>query len=134
MRLLSTPNLDEYIYTGEAITSSRGSEFIDCIRDVASLTTTFRELEKKRGVSEYSAYKATASGAMSRVKGVTQGRLDRILMAWAEHLDSGSPTPSALDHGFSSEWFPEEEGFRRKLLNQLMELYQAGSQTASSRA
>jgi hypothetical protein len=32
------------------------------------------------------------------------------------------------------QWVDEEEAFRHRDLNQLMELYQAGSQTASSEA
>jgi KAP family P-loop domain len=132
-QLLSAHNLDEYIYTGEATTSTRGSEFIDCIRDVASLTTSLRQLEKQESdVSAYNGYKAMASAAMSRAKSVTQGRLERTLRAWTEHLDSESPHPAALDSRISKGWFAAEEGFRRKFLNQLMELYLAGSQTASS--
>jgi hypothetical protein len=48
---------------------------------------------------------------------------------WGEHLISYS---AGSTDELKKQWIADEEKFRRSVLNQLMELYQAGSQTASS--
>src|SRR5258708_5435393 len=55
-KLLSLPNLDEYIYTGEATTGAQGSVFVDAIRDVANVTTTLRLLEAAPATQDSSQY------------------------------------------------------------------------------
>jgi energy-coupling factor transporter ATP-binding protein EcfA2 len=125
--LLTTPNLDEYIYSGEAATSSRGTQFIDSIRDVAQLTTM---LEKgKAGDKELHDYFGKAESALGILRDVTRGKLERPIQRWKNHL-SLATTPMA--DAQKSEWFKDEEQMRRGILNQLMELYQAGSQTPTS--
>lgn len=131
-KLLFTQNLDEYIYSGEATTSSRGSIFIDAIRDVARLTQALK-LVKAGTPGALDSYKGNVESALSIVKSVTRERLERSISDWKAHTSSyiqGSGELLAQDR--EKQWIDEEEAFRRKVLNQLMELYQAGSQTASS--
>jgi len=127
--LLSTPNLDEYIYSGEATTSSRGSIFIDAIRDVAQLTKILQAV-KGGGEKALDTYKARAGSVLGIVKSVTQGRLERSISDWSTHLSSYTKDMSGQDR--EKQWVDEEEAIRRRVLNRLMELYQSGSQTASS--
>jgi hypothetical protein len=132
--LLNIPILDEYIYAGEATTSSQGSLFIDAIRDVAQLTKPLRLLESAPSNSEAGAlttYVSSVHSALSRAKEVARGRLDRLTQGWTEHVTAFSP--GSTDET-KKQWIGDEEKFRRNVLTQLMELYQAGSQTASSAA
>jgi len=119
--LLSVPNLDEYIYTGEATTSSRGSVFIDVIRDVAQLSKALKGVKGGRpdGLTNY---KKSVESVMSMVSEVTNPQ-GLSLERWRVHL-------SSYDNDREQEWMDQEEGFRRRILNHLMELYQAGSQSS----
>ena len=138
-QLLSMPKLDEYIYTGEATTSSHGSAFVDAIRDVANVTKALRQLESAPSGQEQSllsTYVSLVSTALSQAKQVAYGPLDRIIQNWTEHANSypTAPlgTPTSGEDNRRKEWFAEEEALRRRVLNQLMELYQTGGPTTSA--
>lgn len=131
--LLSASQLDEYIYSGEATRSTRGTLFIDAIRDLAQLTKTIRDLDHG-GDDEILQYQPKAMSLIGKVKDVTQGRSDRSLVAWGSHLETFSPSTGQLVPGSNKKWIEEEEAFRRRVLNELMELYQVGSQTSASGA
>ena len=127
--LLNIPTLDEYNYAGEATTSSQGSLFVDTIRDVAQLTKSLRLLESAPSeAAALTTYVGSVHSALSRAKEVARGRLDRLTQGWTEHLTAYSP--GSTDET-KKQWVADEEKFRRNILTQLMELYQAGSQTAS---
>ncbi len=78
-RLLALGNLDEYIYSGEATTSSQSSLFVDTIRDVAKVSSALRDLRSAPAGQEQSFYKnylSLVSSALSRVREVAHGRLE----------------------------------------------------------
>jgi predicted KAP-like P-loop ATPase len=140
--LLTVNNLDEYIYTGEATTSTQGSIFLDAIRDVARVTEKRRLLEASpldQDLPAFSNYVSAVTSALGKVNQVSYGRLNRLTQTWDEHLrlnrSTLAPAPDADNP--RKMWIEEEEALRRKLLAQLLELYQTGSSpdpTSSSAA
>jgi hypothetical protein len=134
-KLLSLPNLDEYIYTGEATTGTQGSVFVDAIRDVANVTTTLRLLEAAPATqdsTQYSNYSSAVQTALSKVKSLSYGRLDRIIQTWTDHLNSFMTATKPDPDTRRKTWIDEEEAIRRRFMNQLMELYQAGTTSIAS--
>ena len=134
-KLLSLPNLDEYIYTGEATTGAQGSVFVDAIRDVANVTTTLRLLEAAPATqdsAQYSNYSSAVLTALSKVKSLSYGRLDRIIQTWTDHLNSFMTATKPDPDTRRKTWIDEEEAIRRRFMNQLMELYQAGTTSIAS--
>jgi ABC-type phosphonate transport system ATPase subunit len=134
-KLLSLPNLDEYIYTGEATTGTQGSVFVDAIRDVANVTTTLRLLEAAPATqdsTQYSNYSSAVLTALSKVKSLSYGRLDRIIQTWTDHLNSFMTATKPDPDTRRKTWIDEEEAIRRRFMNQLMELYQAGTTSIAS--
>lgn len=127
--LLATTNLDEYIYSGEATRSSRGTIFIDAIRDVAQLTQLLQRV-KGGGVTSLDAYKSKVNSAISIVKRVAGERVERSLLDWETHLSSYTKDMAGQDR--ETRWLEAEDGYRRRILSQLLELHQAGSQSATS--
>src|SRR5215472_953418 len=133
--LLSTATLDEYIYSGEATTSSQNSLFIDAIRDVANTTKLLRQLESAPSGSEQSQlspYTSVLSTALSLAKQAAQGRMDRLIQIWTEHTNAYPMGPFATAEQqqlLRKAWVDEEDGLRRRAVNQLMELYQSGGPT-----
>jgi hypothetical protein len=130
--LLNVTNLDDYIYTGEATSGTRGSEFVDAIRDVAKVTEKRRLLEAapmSEDSTSFSHYLSAVTSALEKVKQVSYGRLNRPIQNWVEHINAQrtilGPPPDA-DHP-RKLWIDEEEVLRRKLLAQLLELYRTGS-------
>lgn len=144
--LLKIPNIDEYIYAGAATQSSLGSFAIDIIRDIAQLSKSLRPVKTMRKAnagSPVSSYVSLVTSTLGRTKGFGSGRVMQTVQSWQEHLTA--PNPFAIpypvdDPGLTEDdremkaWIEQEEAFRRRLLNQLMELYQSGSQAGSSLA
>jgi hypothetical protein len=139
--LLNIPNIDEYIYAGAATQSSLGSFAIDIIRDIAQLSKALRPIKTMRrgnAIGPVSNYVSQVTSCLGRTKEFGTGRIMQTVQSWQEHATAPSPfadqspsqDPASLveDDKEMKAWLDREEAFRRSLLNQLMEVYQSGSQ------
>jgi len=137
--LLTTQNLAEYIYTGEAATSSRGTVFIDAIRDVAQLTKQLRACEAApimQDANYLGQYASSVNSVVGKMKDLSLGRLGPTLQDWSDHVNQQAPyapnTPREDAEPLKKRWIAEEDAIRRRVLNQLMELYQNSGQSAAA--
>jgi len=134
--LLNAPNLDEYIYAGEATRSSLSTLFFDAIHDVAQLTKQLRQFQPSAPFdgAVFSSYSSNVSTALSKVQQAGGPGFGRIAKEWIDHYSvKGSQLLSSTDEAAKKQWLTEEETFIRRVMNQLMEAYQFGS-TATAAA
>jgi hypothetical protein len=128
--LITAHNLDEYIYSGEATRSSLSTMFIDAIRDVAQLSKHLRQLQATTNVDvpAFQAYSSKVSTALSEVQQAGGPRFSRAVKEWLDHVSvAGSQVQASTDDPAKKQWISEEETFIRRVVNQLMEVYQFGS-------
>jgi len=135
--LLTAPNLDEYIYAGEATRSSLSTLFFDAIRDVAQLTKQLRQFQASAPFDGalFQSYSSSVASALSNVQQAGGPRFGRTAKEWVDHSSvTGSGLLSSTDEAAKKQWLTEEETFIRRMMNQLMEAYQFGSTATSAAA
>jgi hypothetical protein len=132
--LLLAQDLDEHIYSGEATRSPLSSIFLDAIRDVAQLSSPLQQLQAAASWDPalLGTYSSAVSNAVSYVQQSTP-RLAGIAGEWKNHATvNGVQITPTSERAVQERWIAEEEAFRRRVMNQLMEIYQFGSGTATS--
>ncbi|MBV8102995.1 MAG: hypothetical protein JOZ31_27970 [Verrucomicrobia bacterium] len=128
--LLNAQNLDVHIYSGQATRSSLSTLFLDAIRDVAQLTKHIRGLQSAANLdfNTLSPYSSLVSSATSMVQQAGGVRFAGISNEWMEHVNLAvSQTQGPMDEENKKQWISDEEAFRRRMMNLLMETYQLGS-------
>jgi len=70
------------------------------------------------------------------MKDLSLGRLGPTLQDWSDHVNQQAPyapnTPREDAEPLKKRWIAEEDAIRRRVLNQLMELYQNSGQSAAA--
>ena len=131
---MSTQDLDEHIYSGEATRSPLSSIFLDAIRDVAQLSSPLQQLQAEPSWDPalFANYSSAMSSAVSYVQQSTP-RLAGIASEWKNHATvNGGQIQTTSERAVQERWIAEEEAFRRRIMNQLMEVYQFGSGAATA--
>ena len=128
--LLNAQNLDVHIYSGQATRSSLSTLFLDAIHGVAQLTKHLRDLQSAPTLdfNTLSPYSSLVSSATSMVQQAGGVRFAGISNEWMEHVNLAvSQTQGPMDEENKKQWISDEEAFRRRMMNLLMETYQLGS-------
>lgn len=134
--LLNCPSLDEYIYAGAAVSSSRGTQYLELIRGVAGLR---QHLASTRGTlpgdwkAALSPFQGQLSSLVSQLKGSPQANLALLSLTALENWAGRAPT-TPPDASVIEAWFAEAEQLISRALNQLMDLNESGSLTAAAAA
>jgi hypothetical protein len=134
--LLDCPSLDEYIYAGAAVSSSRGTQYLELIRGVASLR---QHIASVRGTIPgdwkvaLSPFQGQLSSLVSQLKGSPQANLALLSLTALENWAGRSPT-TPTEPTVIEAWLGEADQLISRALNQLMDLYESGSLTAATAA
>ena len=136
--LLNCPSLDEYIYAGAAVSSSRGTQYLELIRGVAGLR---QHIASVRGTipSDWkvalSPFEGQLSSLVSQLKGSPQANLALLSLTALENWAGKAPAPTTPTAASVIEaWLGEADQLISRALNQLMDLYESGSLTAGGQA